>query len=806
MNKLPSDLTPTRDWRTRPDPFAEVWAEVEEQLQQAPRLQAKTLFAWLQQKYPGRFQDSQLRTLQRRVKQWRATCGPAKEVFFSQVHHPGRLCASDFTHMGSLQVTIAGQHFDHLVYHFVLTYSNWEAVAVCFSESFESLCDGLQQALWQLGGVPQRHRSDRLSSVVNNLSDTKEFTQRYQGLMDYYGLVMEKTNAGKGNENGDAEASHRHFKEAVDQALLLRGSRDFATRGDYERFLQELVGQRNVGRQGRLQEELSQLQALPPRRMQSCRRVQVTVTSGSLIRVDYNTYSVNSRLLGERVEVRIYAEHLEVWYGQKLTERLPRLRGRYKHRIDYRHVIDTLVRKPGAFANYRYRADLFPTSRFRMAYDALSDNTMSQRHRSQAGDSAVPQKQRSTSGDNAMSQSGKDRSEADKEYLKILYLAARESESLVDDALRVLLAEERDISAAAIEEFMRRRQQAPPATEVSVAAVDLASFDELLSHKEVDDGQNIECQDAIDRLSERTAFTDDASAVRGPGSSGGAGDAVVRAVFVGAEPGGDGGTSSQPHRTSAPPESDTCGEEPQQLRPEASAGEGSPAIPNAVGRKFFGSLRERFGIWRHGFGEDTQFMCVGAGVDSLRGSQSADVHVQFAGSGITGCQTRSEVEQSVETAQWLRCFDYRRHWLCAAKPGRNGGAVHTVGGALRARQCAIDEQHPVFGLGEDLQRPNDDGGRHRSVGAPQCDIGVEHPELSHGAGEKVEESRTGTKGSLSPLPQASEPGGAWKVGQAPLRSRRELTFAPFAPLRLPNFPLRDRPNSNSQRQDKNGVL
>ena len=181
--KLPSELeTWPRTWRTREDPFADVWEEVREQLELSPGLQAKTLFEWLQRRYPGRFEDGQLRTLQRRVRQWEATSGPPKEVFFAQTHHPGRLGASDFTHMTSLGVTIGGQPFDHMVYHFVLTYSNWETASICFSESFESLSDGLQQALWVLGGVPQRHRTDRMSLAVNNASDKKEFTAAVPGV------------------------------------------------------------------------------------------------------------------------------------------------------------------------------------------------------------------------------------------------------------------------------------------------------------------------------------------------------------------------------------------------------------------------------------------------------------------------------------------------------------------------------------------------------------------------------------------------------------------------------------------------
>ena len=263
--RLPSEAAPVHTWRTRPDPFKGVWAEVFEQLELNPGLQAKTLFLWLQRKYPGEFQDGQLRTFQRGVKAWRATEGPSREVFFSQVHHPGRLCASDFTFMNDLGITIQGQRFDHLLYHFVLTYSNWEWATICHSESFESLSDGLQESLWQLGGVPVRHRSDRMSAAVNNLSDRREFTARYAGLMQHYNLAMEKTNAGEAHENGDVESLHRHFKEAVNQALLLRGSRDFESREAYADFLREVLQQKNAGRQKRLTEELSVLQELPSR-------------------------------------------------------------------------------------------------------------------------------------------------------------------------------------------------------------------------------------------------------------------------------------------------------------------------------------------------------------------------------------------------------------------------------------------------------------------------------------------------------------------------------------------------------------
>ena len=448
MNQLPSELIKARDWRTREDPFSGVWEQVRQQIEENPGLEAKTLFEWLQREYPGHYQDGQIRTLQRRIKLWRATEGPAQEVYFSQKHEPGRLCASDFTHMAELGITIQGQTFPHLVYHFVLTYSNWETGTICYSECLESLSEGWQNAIWELGAVPAQHRTDSLSSAVNNMSNLEEFNQRYEALMKYYGVKPVHTNTASPHENGDVEQSHHRFKKAVDQALMLRGSRDFADIAEYVRFLKDLLAQRNAGRRQRFTEELAVMRELPPRRMESARRERVKVDSGSLIHVERNSYSVNSRLIGETVEARLYLDHIEVWHGQKKVEELPRLRGRSKHRVDYRHIIEWLVRKPGAFENYRYKEDLFPTSRFRMAYDALQQTVPSQ---------------------------------AAKEYLKILRLAAEEGETQVDEALRELLERKNEttITAATVGDLLKRLDTVLTVTMVEVAAVDLASLDQL---------------------------------------------------------------------------------------------------------------------------------------------------------------------------------------------------------------------------------------------------------------------------------------------------------------------------------------
>ena len=443
---LPSERARERAWRTRPDPFAEVWEEVSALLEGNAGLEAKTVFEELQRRHGGRFADGQLRTLQRRMKVWRATEGPSKEVFFAQRHEPGRLSASDFTHMTELNVTIQGRSFAHLVYHFVLTYSNWETGTVCYSESFESLAEGLQNAVWEVGQVPQRHRTDRLSTAVNNMSDRAEFTERYEGLLRHYGMAGEKTQAASPHENGDAEQRHHRFKRAVEQALLLRGSRDFGSEADYQEFLYHLFGQLNAGRQQRLREELAVMKQLPERRIESVKRERVRVDSGSLIYVDRNAYSVPSRLIGEQVEARLYLERVEIWYAQRKVAELPRLRGRRKHRVDYRHIIDWLVRKPGAFDHYRYRDELFPTSRFRMTYDVLQEQ--------------MPPR-------------------ATKEYLRILELAAKDSEEKVDEALlRLLEREDGPVSADAVKQLLAQ-EAAPGWREVNVAGVDLRLFDEL---------------------------------------------------------------------------------------------------------------------------------------------------------------------------------------------------------------------------------------------------------------------------------------------------------------------------------------
>lgn len=447
LGNLPSEVKKNHTWQTRNDPFEPVWDNIKEKLEINPGLEAKTLFEDSQRHYPGRFSDGQLRTLQRKVKRWRAEEGPGKEVYFDQIHRPGQLCESDFSHMNSLEVTIQGQPFNHLIYHFVLTYSNWETGSICFSESFETLSQGLQDALWELGGVPLIHRTDRLTAASQKAGHPDEFTRSYQALLDHYSLKGQRIQAGKANENGDIEQRHYRYKKAIDQSLMLRGSRDFESRQDYKAFLKKIFSQLNCGRMERFQKELRELKPLPLRRLESCRRFPVRVRPSSTIRIYNNVYSVHSRLIGEKIEARLCPDHLEIWYGQKCTDKMPRLRGDGKHYINYRHIIDWLVRKPGAFENYRYRDELFPTSRFRMAYDYLKQH-------------------------NAL--------KASHEYLEILYMAARENESLVDDALRYLIDHGQAISKDLVETFIRSGQKVKNQLDIEIPGLDLSVYDESI--------------------------------------------------------------------------------------------------------------------------------------------------------------------------------------------------------------------------------------------------------------------------------------------------------------------------------------
>ncbi|MCP4593003.1 MAG: IS21 family transposase, partial [bacterium] len=374
---LPSQTKEKRSWRTRKDPFEEVWAlEIEPLLRRDEDrvLQGTTILDLLEQRYPGRFGEGQLRTLQRRIRDWRALHGPDREVFFEQVHPPGREAQIDFTHGTELGVTIAGVFFPHLFFEFILSYSGWRWVGLAFGETYEALMDGIQGALWALGGSPEVARTDNLSAATHELkrSGGRALTERFAALLAYYGLRSTRIHPGRSHENGVAEQAHHRLKSAIRQALVIRGSRDFDSVADYEQFVGEVVRRLNRRCEAKFAEERTYLRPLPAKRLPAYTPYRVKVHKWSTIRLSNKTYSVPSRLRGHEVEARQYANEVEIYYRGQFVDRMPRLRGGEDCRIDYRHVIWSLVRKPGAFARYRFREELFPTTTFREAYDALT--------------------------------------------------------------------------------------------------------------------------------------------------------------------------------------------------------------------------------------------------------------------------------------------------------------------------------------------------------------------------------------------------------------------------------------------------
>ena len=455
---LPSETKESRSWRTRPDPFAEVWeSEVvpllerdrqeQEQSGRSTSLQAKTVLGELRRRHPGKFPKKQVRTLQRRIREWRAQQGPPRDVVFPQEHPAGREAALDFTHGEELGVTIAGVPFAHLWFTLKASHSKWMYAELAFGETWEAMCQGLQSGMADAGGVFEVWRHDNLSAATQDLKrgGGRALTTRYRELLDHYGADSTRIRAGDPHENGVAEKGNHLLKTAIDQALKVRGHRDFATVDAYVGFVREQIATHNAEHAEAIEAERAVLKPLPSTRLPDYSEFETTVRAWSTIRVGGRTYSVPSRLIGREVVVRRYPDHLEVRLGKQALFDLPRLRGGEDVRIDYRHVIGSLVRKPGAFARYRYREELFPSLTFRRTYDRLVERFGER---------------------------------ADIEYVRILHLAASTMERLVEQALSELLAVDEGFDYAKVKALAAPEPVTIP--EVEIGKVDLKKLDGLL--------------------------------------------------------------------------------------------------------------------------------------------------------------------------------------------------------------------------------------------------------------------------------------------------------------------------------------
>jgi len=444
-------------WRTREDPLEALWPQALAMLRQAPELEDKALFEHLAQSHPGGVKDGLLRTFQRRVRSWRLAEGPEKEVFFTQDHKPGEVLAVDWTDMDGLGIMIEGKFLAHKLFHGVLPYSNWEWAVRARSESTLSLRGGLKAVLGRLGRVPRQLLTDHSSTATHQLKrDGAErgFNEEYLGICAHYGIEPRTINVGRPQENGDCESSHGHLKRRIGQHLLLRGSRDFSNEEEYDRFLVGVLESANRLRTKRLGEDLAAMRETAIEDLPDYRELMVSVGNNSTIRVRKLRYSVPSRLIGTKLLARIYENRIVLLDGAQEVAQLPLNGGDRGAVIDFRHVIGHLLRKPGAFAGYRWREEMFPAPVYRATYDHLTRNSV----------------------------------QADRRYLEILKMAADEGQTVVENALEHLLAAPNPVISAkevldlidTWRDLQRQWRERPP------LEVCLKDYDDLLEGWEED--------------------------------------------------------------------------------------------------------------------------------------------------------------------------------------------------------------------------------------------------------------------------------------------------------------------------------
>jgi hypothetical protein len=737
---LPEASNAPRKYRTRVDPLEGVWQHVERKLETEPRLKAYALFEWLQDTHPGEFPDTVRRTFERRVHDWRATRGPAKNVIIEQIHKPAQFAASDFTVCNSLGVTINRTKYDHTLYHCVLTYSNYEFISLCYSESFEAFADGIQAAFFSFGGVPQIHRTDSLSAAIRNHSSKKDLTTRYAALLDHYGCKPQRINVRCANENGDVESLNGKIKDRVDQALMLRGSRDFDSIESYQEFLDKLIDRVNQHRLQKFAEEREFLRPLPQQKLDTDGYVKnLKVSKHSTIRVRNQTYSLPSRLIGNRVDVRIKMDRVIVYHGDTLVEDMPRLIGKHTAAINYRHIIDSLVRKPGAFANFRYHEQMFPRTVFRIAYDLL-DKQHSERVR-------------------------------DRTYLQILQLAAQQSEEGVAAALTFLIDNDQAIATAEVKRLTDQAADIPVPIDLEVPDPDLSDFDVLLSDfcsaeshiKDADhDAISNQPKDDQDTLATAdgdsaepdtgaepegseldpdvpvpgTSFAEFPGSLRGGGESGGGSELISHRVSIGTDDAGDRGPACGSGQTVDGSIEGSSGEDLVELRLHEIAAGGDAEAGIASGWEIFGCQGKCVDFWETREWEEPCLVCAFGAIDSSR-EESLVYDVQLAGSAVVTGEVRTAITSDVKGAFGLRGPDHRRPGVCPAEPGGDGSSFHTIGGALRAGECASNEQSSVQQMGSDFQGRDDDCGGDRPPGASQRYHRAEREQLPRGIGQEA---------------------------------------------------------------------
>jgi transposase len=707
-----------RTYRTRVDPLEPFWPEIEGLLKKDSKLKPYIILEEMRRRHPDEFSLSWQRTLERRVDLWKVEHQVEQEVFFDQDHEPGDVLAVDFSNMNELGVMIEHQRFDHLIFHGVLTYSNWEYAEVCQSESFEALASGVQGCFHAMGGVTERLRTDSLSAAVNNLTTDHLFRGNYKRLLSHFQVEPHRINVKAPEENGDCESSHGHFKDYIDQRLRLRGDRNFESLTQYKSFLKECVEARNQPRSARFRDEQATLAVLPASNFPCYTQFECTVTRNSIVTVKQNRYSVPSCFIGRRVQLRVHADRVELWYAGKLQLSMPRMIGKELVFIDFRHVIDSLVRKPGAFARFRYREHMYPSIEFRKLLDHLVE---------QLGEPA-----------------------GISVYLHVLLCAKQEGMAVAESISKKMIEMASTLtkkSALAMLKDIQSIAESSVVEDCVVEIPDLDAYDSLLEHKEVldeserkpDDETNRDCDDATRPISvgfpfEDTAFANDEDQCDNTGRASSQGELESLGVSQRID------DSRMPITLGEPSLSKTediaVGTQQDlgtnQLEPPAVTD--PPTHGVASQWRVLEDCQQHSDFRQTRFRKDLATQRIG-GCHGEIGTHGMLCAVCEVGTASVGCQTRLETASDVIEVDEVFSLDHRRSGLCAAESGRDGSALHVDRRSLREGKYPPEFELAVLEVGEHLQGSDDHSSSYRSTGASQHDPGAQCAERTIGRGK-----------------------------------------------------------------------
>lgn len=414
LSNTPSELVKNRDWRTHTDKLLPVWDQALSFLENNPDLEARHLFEHLLEMNPDQLQENQLRSFQRKVKLWRAQNGSEQEIYFDQKTTPGKMSQVDWLDMNKVNIIISGDHFKHKLVHFTLNHSNVESATICKSESLLSFKGGLRNFLYNTTGkAPEVMQIDNSSAATHRTDKDKikrVFNDEFLEILKYYNITPQKNNIRKPNENGVVESQNGHLRNKIEQALKIRGNKSFDDISDYKKFIDNIIAKLNKRRELKFKEELPFMNEIPHAPLPEYQEQYVTIRNRSIVNIKNITYSVPSSLIGLKLKAKIYEERIDLCLGQNIVYAFPRIIGGRSVFINYRHIINSLLRKPGAFENYKYKDELYPTDNFKKAYERLIEEKKNN--------------QRS----------------ANLEYLRILKLAADNMEEDIDIALSLILA------------------------------------------------------------------------------------------------------------------------------------------------------------------------------------------------------------------------------------------------------------------------------------------------------------------------------------------------------------------------------